>query len=61
MQQVTLPSTLKALGSDAFRDCPKLKRVALADGSALERIESDCFYKSGLEEITLPKSLKRIE
>ena len=27
----------------------------------LEVIEEDCFWHSGLEEITIPKSVKRIE
>lgn len=53
-----LPSTLKRIEYDAFRDCKKLKRIRLPD--SLETIRWGCFASSGLEEIVLPKSVKNV-
>ena len=42
-----------------FEGCRGLKKVVLSEG--LESIGYECFKGSGLEEITIPKSVKTIE
>lgn len=42
-----------------FEGCENLKNIQLSRG--LEYIKKECFYGSGLEEITLPRSLKKID
>lgn len=49
---------LRTLESQAFSRCGKLKSVLL--GSGLENIEHYCFAFSGLDEIVIPGSAKRI-
>lgn len=51
---------MKEIKKCAFRSCKKLKRVLLAKGSQLERVQLNCFRGSGVEEITLPRTLKEI-
>ena len=50
---------LKSLGGDAFRYCHGLRRVLLNEG--LETICPRCFEKCGVERITFPRTLRRIE
>ena len=38
VKHVALPRSLRVLGDCTFRGCSKLRRVALAERSALERI-----------------------
>ena len=42
-----------------FWGCTSLKEISLPEG--LESIGWGCFKGSGLEEITIPKSVKRID
>ena len=42
-----------------FSECRNLRSVLLEDG--LKFIGTGCFEKSGLEEITIPGGVKRIE
>ena len=42
----------------AFSGCGGLKRVELNEG--LEELIAECFASSGLEEVTLPSTLKEI-
>ena len=42
-----------------FSGCFSLKEIILPEG--LEKIGEGCFEGSGLEEITIPKSVKTIE
>ena len=53
-----LPSTLKRIEYDAFRDCKGLKKVMLPEG--LEVISMGCLAGSYLEELVLPKSVKMV-
>ena len=57
---VTLPSTLKTIGSYAFVNCSKLKMVSFSDG--LETIEESAFEKcESLMSVRLPETLKTLE
>ena len=51
---------MEYIGNDAFSTYKALRHIALAEGSKLEEIGSDCFSESGLEEVMLPKTLKEI-
>ena len=46
IEEVTLPSTLKVIEYDAFRNCKNLKYITLPDG--LGKIGMRCFYESGI-------------
>ena len=58
LQSIQLPSTLKRIVRDAFRDCENLTEVHLPDG--LEVIEKSAFRNSGIKEIELPRALKEV-
>lgn len=49
-----------AIAQRAFRDCKDLKRVVFSEDSRLEKIGSQCFYGTGLEEVKTPCGLKQI-
>ena len=62
---VTFPSGLRSIGAQAFSNCTSLKNVTYTgyegEGNALPEtlttIKKQAFYKSGIEQITLPASL----
>ena len=43
----------------AFQECKNLRRVIFPEG--LETIGEYCFQESGLTELTIPNSVKKIE
>lgn len=49
---------LKVIGPKAFASCKALRTVLLNDG--LEKIGTCCFEESGLEEVTIPGSLRKV-
>ena len=51
-------SVLKNIGDKAFFDCEELTNIEFNEG--LEFIGEDSFLNTGIREITLPTSLKRI-
>ena len=56
MEELTLPSSLKSIGSKAFNKCKNLKRINFAEG--LEKIGNNAFEDcEALEEACLPKSV----
>lgn len=55
---VVFPSTLKRIEYSAFCHCGCLKSVVLPEG--LEGLGERCFARSGLRQISLPRSLRRI-
>lgn len=58
--EVSLPSTLKTIGSDCFNGCSLITTLALPEG--LEVLQSNCFLNcEKLTELTLPESLTTIE
>ena len=60
VQQVTLPPTLRTLEDYTFYGCESLRRVKCAKGSRLEEARPEHFYDSGLSEIVLSRTLKKI-
>ena len=56
---IRLPSTLKKIEAETFRNCRNLKRVEIPNGT--EYIGAGCFWGSGIEEISLPSTLRKIE
>jgi hypothetical protein len=58
IETVTLPSSLKEIGCEAFRWCKNLKEITLPEG--LEIIGIGCFRDTKIKEITIPKSVKSI-
>lgn len=56
--KVSLPSTIKKIGSMAFANCSELQRISLAN---VEEIANSAFYRcSKLEKLVLPKSVETI-
>ncbi len=52
-------TVLKGIGPEAFRDCPKLKRVLLPEG--LEQIEKNAFAAcNALTSVTIPSTLQQV-
>ena len=58
LTSISLPSSLKEIGANAFYQCPNLKSVVLREG--LSKIGICAFSNTGIEKITLPKSLEKI-
>ena len=58
MTSITLPSTLKELGDQAFANCTKLTTVTIPDG--VEKIGSSFWSCEGLTEISVPGSVKTL-
>ncbi len=60
VEELTLPSSLKEISSEAFVDS-KVSSIAFAPGGNLETISRRAFYHTNIEgELTLPSSLKQI-
>ena len=49
---------MKEIENYAFRDCSSLKRISLPEN--IEEIPQGCFCGSGLEEIVIPRKVKKI-
>ena len=59
LKKISLPSTLKSIGSGAFWDCCSIREITIPEGIA--EIKDDTFnHCEKLEKITLPSSLKSI-
>lgn len=59
LTEVVLPYTLKVIGTDAFRNCPRLKICAVPD--SVEEIEGGAFADcQSLQFFQWPKSLKKV-
>lgn len=57
LEKVTIPSTIKKIGSSAFSNCTGLKTINIPEGCT--EIEIGAFSNCwSLKEITIPKSLK---
>lgn len=59
LTKVTLPSTLKTLGDQAFANCAKIKEMTLPEG--LEIIGSAFWSCEGIEKIVLPSTVKELK
>lgn len=59
IRSVSLPGTVKRIGSRAFADCENLEQVHLSEG--LEQLENNAFTGClSLKEIRLPRSLRTV-
>ena len=58
LENVRLPSTLRRIEYAAFQGCGGLKGVQLPDG--LEYVGIVAFYGSGLQQVTLPGTLREL-
>lgn len=61
IESVTIPASVREIGTDAFCSCLKLKRVAFSPDSRLENIGPGSFCKTGIERIVIPKNVTTIE
>lgn len=53
--RLTMPSTLKVIGSNAFYGIQNLVELTLNEG--LEVMNSSCFYNAALTEVTIPSTV----
>ena len=60
IESVEIPTSVKYIDTTAFYYCQNLQNVEFVEGSQLEKIEVACFSHSGIEEIQLPRTLKKI-
>ena len=58
---MTIPASVKEIGTDAFCYCMQLKCVTFADGSRLEKLGECWFANTGLEKIVIPKGVKELQ
>lgn len=58
LHTIHFPESLVSIGESAFCETWNLRSVKFPDG--LARMDSYCFYHSGLEELVLPQALKVI-
>ncbi|MCR5523501.1 MAG: leucine-rich repeat domain-containing protein [Clostridia bacterium] len=57
LRSVTIPGTVKTVGSYAFKECASLRSVTFGEPSVLETIKDEAFSAcDSLNEITLPDS-----
>ncbi|KAK8837292.1 hypothetical protein M9Y10_036722 [Tritrichomonas musculus] len=59
LKRIIIPSTIKVIGKEAFRECSALKQVTIP--SSVTQIRQYTFYKcESLEQITIPSSVTEI-
>lgn len=58
LQKVTIPETVDSIGGDAFANCTSLKSIRLPEGI---RTLNGTFYKTPLESVNIPSTVKIIE
>ncbi|MDE6520349.1 MAG: leucine-rich repeat domain-containing protein [Ruminococcus sp.] len=58
IRSVTIPSSVKIIGEEAFDNCRNLTKVTLNNG--LENIKKYAFHGSSINEIVLPETVKTI-
>ena len=56
LEKITLPGTVKWIGTEAFLNCTALTSVVLPEG--LSSIHTDAFWGCGLREVSIPASLE---
>lgn len=57
--EVSLPLSVKTIGTEAFSNCPRLKRVTIPDGNISE-LGPSVFANSGIDTIIIPKGIMEI-
>jgi hypothetical protein len=58
LEDVNIPHRITSIGKEAFYNCQKLKKIVLQEG--VTHIGTNAFLSSGLEQISLPRSLQFI-
>ena len=58
LEEVELPPSVTELEPETFAECKCLARVLLPEG--LECIGNRCFWKAGIRQITLPRTVQHI-
>lgn len=58
LENVSFNVGLKRIGPDAFWGCSRLKSVELPEG--LEEIGEDAFHGTAIEEVHIPKTVKKL-
>ena len=58
LQEIVLPSTLRAIGDMTFMGCTKLRKVSLP--AELRELGASCFEGSGIEEVTIPRRVTTV-
>lgn len=61
LESVSFPSKLESIKDRAFNGCVSLKSADLSSCHSLKSIGSEAFKESGLEKITLPNILEKID
>ena len=61
IKRIVISKSVTKIDKCAFENCKNLKEVVFEGGSKLEKIGFSCFKNSGIEAITLPKSLREID
>ena len=58
LQEIVLPSTLRAIGNMTFMGCVQLRKVLLP--AELRKLGASCFEGSGIEEVTIPRRVTTV-
>ena len=58
IEKIQLPSTLKTIEAETFKNCKNLKSVEILDG--VEHIGEQCFYGTSIQRIVFPASMKEV-
>ena len=61
VNEVIIPESVIEIGASAFEKCRHLLMVYLRDNSQLKTIRKNCFYQSGLKNISFPINVEDIE
>ena len=60
IESITIPASVREIGTGAFYNCKNLRKVTFEEKSRLERIGKECFYDSSIEEMTFPGTLSGV-
>ena len=61
LEELTIGKKVRLINENSFYNTPKLKKVTIAEGSELERIDINAFKSSGVETISLPSTVLYID
>ena len=60
IKEITIPSFIKIIGSDAFADCSQLQRLDISSNSELQIIDKYAFSISSIKSIFIPPHVTKI-
>ncbi|MBR2341602.1 MAG: leucine-rich repeat protein [Clostridia bacterium] len=61
LSTVTLPSSVKKIGNEAFRSCTLLKSIIFSGENSIEEIGEYAFTSTKITEFSLPEGIQKIE